>query len=201
MSTQNKIVTEKDLRDKWVLLYFGYSFSPDVGPEQLKMISRAVDKLGLLSLIHRFSHRMWSFTKHVLFWLKQSLIMTRRFCRSLSLLTLYETHLLISTPTWKVRAPVYFINSQGLHCCCLWPFFCLQNLMIEYLDWPDRQVQWGKWHKSIVFILRRFKKMETITSLILLTTCKETFIRVPKSKILFVHKKERELKMFIFGIV
>lgn len=45
MSTQNKIVTEKDLRDKWVLLYFGYSFSPDVGPEQLKMISRAVDKL------------------------------------------------------------------------------------------------------------------------------------------------------------
>lgn len=58
MSTQNKIVTEKDLRDKWVLLYFGYSFSPDVGPEQLKMISRAVDKLGLLSLIHRFSHRM-----------------------------------------------------------------------------------------------------------------------------------------------
>ncbi|KAF3546351.1 hypothetical protein DY000_02009177 [Brassica cretica] len=45
MSTQNKVVTEKDLRDKWVLLYFGYSFSPDVGPEQLKMISRAVDKL------------------------------------------------------------------------------------------------------------------------------------------------------------
>ncbi|KAF3507685.1 hypothetical protein F2Q69_00008642 [Brassica cretica] len=45
MSTQNKIVTEKDLRDKWVLLYFGYSFSPDVGPEQLKMISGAVDKL------------------------------------------------------------------------------------------------------------------------------------------------------------
>lgn len=45
MSTQNKIVTEKDLRDKWVLLYFGYSFSPDVGPDQLKMISRAVDKL------------------------------------------------------------------------------------------------------------------------------------------------------------
>ncbi|CAH8369415.1 unnamed protein product [Eruca vesicaria subsp. sativa] len=45
MSTQNKVVTEKDLRDKWVLLYFGYSFSPDVGPEQLKMISKAVDKL------------------------------------------------------------------------------------------------------------------------------------------------------------
>ena len=52
MSTQNKVVTEKDLRDKWVLLYFGYSFSPDVGPEQLKMISKAVDKLGLfISLI------------------------------------------------------------------------------------------------------------------------------------------------------
>ncbi|VVB09771.1 unnamed protein product [Arabis nemorensis] len=45
ISTQNKIVTEQDFRGKWVLLYFGYSFSPDVGPEQLKMMSKAVDKL------------------------------------------------------------------------------------------------------------------------------------------------------------
>ncbi|CAH2076016.1 unnamed protein product [Thlaspi arvense] len=45
MSTQNKIVTEKDFSGKWVLLYFGYSFSPDVGPVQLKMMSKAVDKL------------------------------------------------------------------------------------------------------------------------------------------------------------
>ncbi|CAN8328637.1 unnamed protein product [Cochlearia groenlandica] len=45
ISTQNKIVTEKDFSDKWVLLYFGYSFSPDVGPEQLKMMSKALHKL------------------------------------------------------------------------------------------------------------------------------------------------------------
>ncbi|XP_010431964.1 PREDICTED: protein SCO1 homolog 2, mitochondrial-like isoform X1 [Camelina sativa] len=45
MSTENKIVTEKDVCGKWILLYFGYSFSPDVGPEQLKMMSKAVDKL------------------------------------------------------------------------------------------------------------------------------------------------------------
>ncbi|KAG7539900.1 Thioredoxin-like superfamily [Arabidopsis thaliana x Arabidopsis arenosa] len=45
MSTENKIVTENDFCGKWVLLYFGYSFSPDVGPEQLKMMSKAVDKL------------------------------------------------------------------------------------------------------------------------------------------------------------
>uniref|UniRef100_A0A1J3FD54 Protein SCO1-like protein 2, mitochondrial n=1 Tax=Noccaea caerulescens TaxID=107243 RepID=A0A1J3FD54_NOCCA len=45
MSTQNTIVTEKDFSGKWVLLYFGYSFSPDLGPEQLKMMSKAVDKL------------------------------------------------------------------------------------------------------------------------------------------------------------
>lgn len=56
MSTQNKIVTENDFCGKWVLLYFGYSFSPDVGPEQLKMMSKAVDKLGLSSLKHSSSH-------------------------------------------------------------------------------------------------------------------------------------------------
>ncbi|CAN6917522.1 unnamed protein product [Brassica oleracea] len=45
MSTQNKIVTEKEFCGQWVLLYFGYSFSPDVGPEQLKMMSTAVHQL------------------------------------------------------------------------------------------------------------------------------------------------------------
>ncbi|KAL0686573.1 hypothetical protein Bca4012_086250 [Brassica carinata] len=45
MSTQNKIVTEKEFCGQWVLLYFGYSFSPDVGPEQLKMMSTAVHPL------------------------------------------------------------------------------------------------------------------------------------------------------------
>ncbi|ESQ53223.1 hypothetical protein EUTSA_v10025949mg [Eutrema salsugineum] len=45
LSTQNTIVTEQDFCGKWVLLYFGYSFSPDVGPDQLKMMSKAVDKL------------------------------------------------------------------------------------------------------------------------------------------------------------
>ncbi|KFK30546.1 hypothetical protein AALP_AA7G276100 [Arabis alpina] len=45
MSTENTIVTEKFFSGKWVLLYFGYSFSPDVGPEQLKMMAKAVYKL------------------------------------------------------------------------------------------------------------------------------------------------------------
>lgn len=50
MSTQNKIVTEKEFCGQWVLLYFGYSFSPDVGPEQLKMMSTAVHRLGLTQI-------------------------------------------------------------------------------------------------------------------------------------------------------
>ncbi|KAJ0252425.1 Protein SCO1 2 [Hirschfeldia incana] len=45
MSTQKNIVSEKEFCGQWVLLYFGYSFSPDVGPEQLKMMSKAVHQL------------------------------------------------------------------------------------------------------------------------------------------------------------
>lgn len=45
ISTENKIVTEKDFLGNWVLIYFGYTFSPDVGPEQLKMMAKAIDKL------------------------------------------------------------------------------------------------------------------------------------------------------------
>lgn len=45
VNTQNQIITEKDFQGKWVLLYFGYTSSPDVGPEQVQLMSKAVDAL------------------------------------------------------------------------------------------------------------------------------------------------------------
>lgn len=45
VNTENQTVTEKDFIGKWVLLYFGYTFSPDVGPEQLQILAKAIDKL------------------------------------------------------------------------------------------------------------------------------------------------------------
>ncbi|KAJ6996585.1 hypothetical protein NC653_013249 [Populus alba x Populus x berolinensis] len=45
VNTENKVVTEKDFLGNWVLLYFGYTFSPDVGPEQLKLITKALNTL------------------------------------------------------------------------------------------------------------------------------------------------------------
>lgn len=47
IDTEHRIVTEKDLKGKWVLLYFGYTSSPDVGPEQLNTMAKAIDILGL----------------------------------------------------------------------------------------------------------------------------------------------------------
>ena len=45
-NTENQTVTEKDLLGKWVLLYFGYTFSPDVGPEQLQIMAKTIHKLS-----------------------------------------------------------------------------------------------------------------------------------------------------------
>ncbi|KAH8507775.1 hypothetical protein H0E87_010078 [Populus deltoides] len=45
VNTENKVVTEKDFLGNWVLLYFGYTSSPDVGPEQLKLITKALNTL------------------------------------------------------------------------------------------------------------------------------------------------------------
>lgn len=47
LDTQNRIVTEKNLLGNWVLLYFGYTSSPDVGPEQVRTMAKAIDVLGL----------------------------------------------------------------------------------------------------------------------------------------------------------
>ncbi|KGN48759.1 protein SCO1 homolog 2, mitochondrial [Cucumis sativus] len=51
IDTEKRNVTEKDLRGNWTLLYFGYTSSPDVVPEQLQIMSKAID---ILESRHKF---------------------------------------------------------------------------------------------------------------------------------------------------
>jgi protein SCO1/2 len=41
-----KPVTDRDFRGKYVLVYFGYTFCPDVCPTTLSAVAEAMDKLG-----------------------------------------------------------------------------------------------------------------------------------------------------------
>ncbi|XP_050374011.1 protein SCO1 homolog 2, mitochondrial [Argentina anserina] len=43
--TGNHTVTEKNLQGNWAVLYFGYTSSPDVGPEQVQMMAKAINIL------------------------------------------------------------------------------------------------------------------------------------------------------------
>ncbi|KAI3506481.1 hypothetical protein L1887_28841 [Cichorium endivia] len=45
IDSDGKIVTENDLRGNWILLYFGYTSSPDVGPAELSKLAKAIDTL------------------------------------------------------------------------------------------------------------------------------------------------------------
>lgn len=45
INTEKQIVTEQDLRGHWVLLYFGYTSSPDVGPEEVQKMAKAIEIL------------------------------------------------------------------------------------------------------------------------------------------------------------
>lgn len=47
IDTEHRPVTDRNFLGNWILLYFGYTSSPDVGPEQLQLIAKAVDILGL----------------------------------------------------------------------------------------------------------------------------------------------------------
>ncbi|OMP04107.1 Copper chaperone SCO1/SenC [Corchorus olitorius] len=47
VNTENQVVTEKDFLGNWVLLYFGYTSSPDVGPDQVRMMAKATETLEL----------------------------------------------------------------------------------------------------------------------------------------------------------
>lgn len=46
VNTEQQTVTERDLLGHWVLLYFGYTSSPDVGPAELQKLAKAIDILG-----------------------------------------------------------------------------------------------------------------------------------------------------------
>uniref|UniRef100_A0A7N0T6S5 Uncharacterized protein n=1 Tax=Kalanchoe fedtschenkoi TaxID=63787 RepID=A0A7N0T6S5_KALFE len=45
VNSEGQAFTEKDLLGNWVLLYFGYTSSPDVGPEQLQTMAKTIDIL------------------------------------------------------------------------------------------------------------------------------------------------------------
>ncbi|XWS44912.1 hypothetical protein CRYUN_Cryun15aG0090700 [Craigia yunnanensis] len=45
VNTENQIVNEQDFLGNWVILYFGYTSSPDVGPDQVQMMAKAIDTL------------------------------------------------------------------------------------------------------------------------------------------------------------
>ncbi|TXG60694.1 hypothetical protein EZV62_015267 [Acer yangbiense] len=45
VDTENRPVTERNFLGNWVLLYFGYTSSPDIGPEQVQIMAKAIDTL------------------------------------------------------------------------------------------------------------------------------------------------------------
>lgn len=47
INTEKQAITERNFLGNWVLLYFGYTSSPDLGPEQVQIMANAIDILGL----------------------------------------------------------------------------------------------------------------------------------------------------------
>ncbi|KAH1251060.1 Protein SCO1 2, mitochondrial [Glycine max] len=45
INTEKQAITEHNFLGNWVLLYFGYTSSPDCGPEQVQIMAKAIDIL------------------------------------------------------------------------------------------------------------------------------------------------------------
>ena len=46
IDSNGNLATEKDLKGNWILLYFGYTSSPDVGPAELLKLTKAIKTLA-----------------------------------------------------------------------------------------------------------------------------------------------------------
>jgi protein SCO1 len=49
VDTQGRPVSDRDLRGRWLLVFFGYTFCPDICPTVLSEIADALDQLGPLA--------------------------------------------------------------------------------------------------------------------------------------------------------
>ncbi|RDY07617.1 Protein SCO1-like 2, mitochondrial [Mucuna pruriens] len=45
INTEKQTITERNFLGNWVLLYFGYTSSPDLGPEHVQIMAKAIDIL------------------------------------------------------------------------------------------------------------------------------------------------------------
>lgn len=59
MDTEGRVVTEKNLLGNWVLLYFGYTSSPDVGPAEVRKMANTINILGFTLLLCLILYRMF----------------------------------------------------------------------------------------------------------------------------------------------
>jgi protein SCO1/2 len=46
VDSSGKTVTDSEFRGRWMLIYFGYTFCPDVCPTELQVVAASLDKLG-----------------------------------------------------------------------------------------------------------------------------------------------------------